>query len=271
VVDWIAFTPEQVRLDLELFAETGHYVFISSASAYQKPPTHPVITESTPLFNPFWQYSRDKIACEEILNEAYRRRNFPITIVRPSLTYGPTQIPASFSSWNHPWTLVDRMRRGQPVIVPGDGSSLWTMTHNSDFAVGFLGLLGNQQAVGHSFHVTSDELLTWDQIYQSIGQAAGVEPRLVHISSEFIAACAPDEAGGLLGDKARSGIFDNSKIKRLVPGYVAVKPFFDGVRESVRWFEDHPERQTVDAAFNDLSDRLVRANEAGLAAFQNRA
>ena len=266
VADWIAFTPDQIESDIELFkGRAGQFFFISSASAYQKPLTHYLVTESTPLANPFWQYSRDKIACEEILNRAYREEGFPVTIVRPSLTYGDTQIPAAVGSWEHPWTLVDRMRRGKKIIVQGDGTSLWTMTHNSDLAKGFVGLMGNMHAIGHAFHITSDEVLSWDQIVGAIGRAAGAEPKIVHVASDFLAAADPEALSGLLGDKSQCAVFDNSKIKAFVPGYVATTPFSEGVARSVRWFEAHPERCTIDDAFNDFSDRVIAAQEKALA------
>ena len=266
VADWIAFTPDQIESDIELFkGRAGQFFFISSASAYQKPLTHYLVTESTPLANPFWQYSRDKIACEEMLNRAYREEGFPVTIVRPSLTYGDTQIPAAVGSWEHPWTLVDRMRRGKKIIVQGDGTSLWTMTHNSDLAKGFVGLMGNMHAIGHAFHITSDEVLSWDQIVGAIGRAAGAEPKIVHVASDFLAAADPEALSGLLGDKSQCAVFDNSKIKAFVPGYVATTPFSEGVARSVRWFEAHPERCTIDDAFNDFSDRVIAAQEKALA------
>jgi nucleoside-diphosphate-sugar epimerase len=267
VADWIAYTPEQAAADVSLFkGRTGQFFFISSASAYQKPSTHHVITESTPLANPYWQYSRDKIACEELLMREYRENGFPVTIIRPTLTYGVTQIPAAVGSWNHPWTLVDRMRKGKKIIVPGDGTSLWTMTHNSDLAKGFVGLMGNIRAIGHAFHITSDEVLTWNQIYGLIGAAAGAAPDIMHVASDFLAAVNPEELGNLVGDKAQCGIFDNTKIRSFVPGYVATVPFSEGVRESVRWFEKHPERCTIDDAFNALSDRIITAQESALRA-----
>jgi len=266
VADWIAFTPDQIESDIELFkGRAGQFFFISSASAYQKPLTHYLVTESTPLANPFWQYSRDKIACEEILNRAYREEGFPVTIVRPSLTYGDTQIPAAVGSWEHPWTLVDRMRRGKKIIVQGDGTSLWTMTHNSDLAKGFVGLMGNMHAIGHAFHITSDEVLSWDQIVGAIGRAAGAEPKIVHVASDFLAAADPEALGGLVGDKSQCAVFDNSKIKAFVPGYVATTPFSEGIARSVRWFEAHPEICTIDDAFNDFSDRVIAAQEKALA------
>jgi nucleoside-diphosphate-sugar epimerase len=264
VVDWIAFTPEQVQVDIELFKDiTKQYIYISSASAYQKPLTHYLVTESTPLANPYWQYSRDKIACENVLMEAYRQDGFPVTIVRPSFTYGNTMIPASLNSWTHPWSLVDRMRQGKPIIVHGDGTSLWTMTHNTDFAKGLVGLLGNDQAIGHAFHITSDEVLNWNQIYRAIGKAAGVEPNIVHIASDFIAALSPEHKGGLLGDKAVSCVFDNSKIKRFVPEYVATVPFHQGIRQTIEWFEARSEKCAVDSSWNELIDRILAAHEIG--------
>jgi nucleoside-diphosphate-sugar epimerase len=267
VVDWIAFTPAQIERDLTLFrGRTAQYVFISSASAYQKPSGHYLITESTPLANPYWQYSRDKIACEGRLIQAYREEEFPVTIVRPSLTYGDTQIALAVNSWAKSYTVVDRMRQGRKVIVPGDGSSLWVITHNTDFAKGLVGLLGNPQAIGHAFHITSDEVMTWDQFYRIVAAAAGVEPQLVHIPSDLIGACMPDKLGGLKGDKAVSVVFDNSKIKRFVPGYCATVPFAEGVRRTLAWFDADPARQEIDAHANARWDKLIAAYEQGAAA-----
>ena len=267
VVDWIAFTPAEIERDLKLFrGRTGQYVFISSASAYQKPSRHYLITESTPLANPYWQYSRDKIACEDRLMRAYREEDFPVTIVRPSLTYGDTQIPMAINSWERSYTAVDRMRQGKKVIVPGDGSSLWVITHNTDFAKGLVGLLGNPQAIGHAFHITTDEVMTWDQFYRIVGAAAGVEPRLIHIPSDFIGACLPDALGGLKGDKAVSVVFDNSKIKSYVTGYCATVPFADGVRRTLAWFDADPARRLTDANANTAWDKLIAAYEQGATA-----
>jgi nucleoside-diphosphate-sugar epimerase len=264
VVDWVAYTPQHIERDLRLFrGRTRQYVFISSASAYQKPPAHYLITESTPLANPYWQYSRDKIACEERLLKAYREEGFPVTIVRPSLTYGDTQITLAVNSWTKSYTVVDRMRRGRKVIVPGDGSSLWVITHNSDFAKGLVGLLGHQQAIGHAFHITSDDVMTWDQFYRIVCEAAGAEPHFVHIPSEFIAACIPDAVGSLIGDKAVSTVFDNTKIKRFVPGFRAIVPFAQGVRRTLAWFDADPARKQIDAEDNAAWDKLIDAYEAG--------
>ncbi|MCX7710547.1 MAG: SDR family oxidoreductase [Clostridia bacterium] len=265
VVNWIGFVPEEVENDISLFSgRISQYIYISSASAYQKPSTHYLITESTPLVNPHWDYSRNKIACEERLMQEHRKNGFPVTIVRPSFTFGDTMIPASLNSWNHPYSLVDRMKKGKKIIVHGDGSSLWTMTHNTDFAKGFVGLMGNSQAIGHPFHITSDEVLTWDQIYRAIGRAAGVVPNIVHIPSDFIIAFAPDLEGNLIGDKSVSAVFDNSKIKRFVPDFLSTTSFEKGIRQTVAWFEAHPERCTIDEEWNALMDRIIAAYEKGL-------
>jgi nucleoside-diphosphate-sugar epimerase len=253
VVDWVAFTPGHVVSDLELFrGRTGQYVFISSASAYQTPPRRLPITESTPLRNPFWEYSRNKIACEDLLVQAYRDEGFPATIVRPSHTYDRTSVP-----FHGGWTIVDRMRRGREVVVQGDGTSLWTLTHHVDFASGFVPLLGNTRAVGESVHITSDEVLTWNQIVEILAAAAGVEPRIVHVPSDAIAAADPGWGAALLGDSSHSMVFDNTKIKRLAPGFAATIPFEAGARELIEWHDADPARRTVDADLDGLMDRLV--------------
>ncbi|GAA5025112.1 SDR family oxidoreductase [Actinopolymorpha pittospori] len=258
VVDFVAFTPDQVQADIDLFAgRTGQYVFISSASAYQTPPARLPIVESSPLRNPRWEYSRNKIACEDLLTKAYRDSGFPATIVRPSHTYDRTAIPTT----GH-WTDLDRMRRGQEVVVHGDGTSIWALTHHVDFAKAFVGLLGLPAAVGDSFHITSDESLTWNQIYGALATALGVEAKLVHVASETIVAAEPKLEGALLGDKAHSVIFDNTKVKTLVPDYVATIPFSDGAREIVEWYDAHPERQKVDDGLNALFDKLIAAAKA---------
>ncbi|MGN7800558.1 SDR family oxidoreductase [Leifsonia sp. 22587] len=256
--EFLAFTPDHVRTDFDLFeGRVGQFVFISSASAYQKPPARVPVTESTPLRNPFWQYSRDKIACEDLLVEAYRDRGFPVTIVRPSHTYDRTMIPTSGS-----WTDLERMRRGAPVVVHGDGTSRWTITHNTDFAVGFVGLLGLPEAVGDTFHITGDEAPTWDQIYCDLAEALGVEAELVHVSSESIARVIPDVGPGLLGDKAHSMHFDNSKVKALVPGFRARVPFARGAGEIVEWYLEDADRQRVDPDLDAAFDRLVEHSRA---------
>ena len=265
VVDWIAYTPADIERDLRLFrGRTRQFVFISSTSAYEKPPTHYLLTESTPLGNPFWEYARNKIACEERLMQAYRDEGFPVTIVRPSLTYGETSIPLVLNSWQKPYTAVDRMLRGQKMIVPGDGTSLWVVTHNTDFAKGLVGLLGQQRAVGEAFHITSDEVLTWDRLFRIVGEAVGVEPQLVHIPSDFIAACIPEKRGTLLGDKSVSVVFDNSKIKRFVPDYSATTTFVVGIRQTLAWFNADPACKQVDQQLSATMDKLVSAYEKGM-------
>ncbi len=258
VVDWIAYKPEDIERDLALFqGRVKQFIFISSASAYQKPPTYPIITESTPLRNPYWDYSRDKIACEERLLQAYRQEGFPVTIVRPSLTYD-TNFPIAIGGWGC-YTLADRLKKGKPIIVHGDGSSLWVVTHAEDFGRGFLGLVGSDQALGHAFHITSDEVLTWDQIYMTIADALGVEANIVHIASDFIAKVIPHLGPGLIGDKACSAIFDNSKIKAFAPGFQALIPFREGIRQTLAWFDADEKRRWVNDTVNDEMDRILAA------------
>jgi nucleoside-diphosphate-sugar epimerase len=255
VVNWITYTPEHIETDLELFrGRTKQYIFISSASAYQTPPLSLPVTESTPLRNPIWSYSQAKIACEDRLVRAYREDGFPITIVRPSHTYDSTLLPMDGG-----YTILRRMLDGQKVIVHGDGTSLWTLTHHKDFAKGFVGLLGNPHAIGEAVQITSDEVLTWNQIFEIVADAAGVKANIVHLPSEFINAHDPRWGAGLLGDKAHSMVFDNTKIKRLVPGYVATIPFYQGAREIVAWYAAHPEAQKVDEARNQLINQMLAA------------
>ncbi|HTX90874.1 MAG TPA: SDR family oxidoreductase [Anaerolineales bacterium] len=260
VVDWLAYTPADIERDLRLFGgRTGQFVFISSASAYQKPPNFYVITEKTPLENPFWDYSRNKIACEKRLMRAFKEQKFPVTIVRPSLTYGPSQIPLCVGSWQHPYTVVDRMKRGKRIIVPGDGTSLWVLTWNGDFAKGFLGLLGNPKAIGEAYHITADEVLTWNSIYSEVGWALGLDPEIVHIPSDLIAAYDPEAFGSLIGDKINSAVFDNRKIKKLVPDFTCTVPWSDGLRRSLAWFDADPVRRTIDEKANATWDKILAA------------
>lgn len=262
VATWLNFLPEHVQADIELFRDrTQQYIFVSSATVYQKPIPRLPITESTPLGNPFWAYARGKIECEERLMQAYRDTGFPATIVRPSHTYDRTKVPLLGY-----YTDIDRMRRGKKVIVHGDGSSLWVLTHHEDFAAGFVELLGSSQAIGQAFHITSDEVLTWDQIYTTLARAAGVEPRIVHVPSDTIAAFDAGLGERLLGDKAHSVLFDNSKIKGLVPGFAATIPFSQGAREIVDWHDADPRRRVVDRATDALFDRIIAAQEAASAA-----
>ncbi len=271
VANFIAYVPDQVRRDIALFAgKTRQYIFISSASVYQKPLNHWRIDESTPLCNPYWQYSRDKIACEEALTAAYRADGFPMTIVRPSHTYDQRKIPWPVGSGAGSWPVMRRMRQGKPVIIPGDGTSLWTLTHSRDFAQAFLGLMGNPKAIGEAVQITGEEQLTWNQVAQCVGVALGVEPVLTHISSEFLVSCDPELQGPLHGDKSLSVVFDTRKIRRLVPGYVATTRFDQGVREIVAYMDAHPEMQKEDAAFDAWCDAVIEAHEAGKQAFLAR-
>lgn len=258
VAEFIAFDTEALRRDVRLFAgKTRQYIFISSASAYQKPLSSPFITESTPLSNPYWEYSRKKIACEEYLMEEYRRNGFPITIVRPSHTYGDFDVPLSIHGKNGSYSVINRMKQGKKVLVPGDGSSLWTATHNTDFAKAFVGLMGNIHAIGEAVHITSDESLTWNQIYEIIGNTLGVKPNMIHIPTDTIMKADPEHIGGLLGDKSNTVIFDNTKIKRLVPGFCATVRFDQGIRMTLDYIEKHPVLQRLDPEFDAWTDRLI--------------
>jgi nucleoside-diphosphate-sugar epimerase len=254
VADFMTFTADQAEAAVDLFTgRAGQYVFISSASAYQKPPARLPVTESTPLRNPFLEYSRDKIACEDVLARAWRDSGFPATVVRPSHTYDETSVPLLGG-----WTDVDRMRRGLPVVVHGDGTSLWTLTHHDDFARAFVGLLGHPATIGDSVHITSDEVLTWDQIYRTMAEVAGAgDPEIVHIASDTIAALAPDLGDALLGDRSHCAMFDNSKVKALVPDFVATIPFAVGARDIVAWHDADASRREVNADLDSTFDRLV--------------
>ncbi len=260
VVNWIAFTPDHIETDLLLFRHrTQQYIFISSASVYQTPPLNLPVTESTPLDNPYWAYSRAKIACEARLIQAYREEKFPITIVRPSHTYDSTLLPMGGK-----YTVLNRMRQGKKVIVHGDGASLWVLTHHRDFAKGFVGLLGNNHALGEAFHITSAELLSWNQIFEIMAQAAGTKANIVHIPSDFIARFDPEWGASLLGDKSHSMIFDNTKIKRVVPDYVATIPFVRGAEEIMAWYDADPTRQVIDEDWDHLMDNIIATYESAL-------
>ena len=258
VIQWLGYLPEHVEADIARFRDrTAQYVFISSASAYRKPLPHPVITESTPLGNPFWEYSQNKIACERLLERAWEDSRFPYTVVRPSHTYDDGWIPTCFGSRDY--TVARRILDGKEIVVPGDGQSLWTLTHASDFARGFIGLLGNPTAIGQAFHITSDESLTWETIHQTIGLALGASPRIVHVPSDFVARVCPERGKSLLGDKAHSAIFDNSKIKRYVPEFLATMPFAEGIRRSLAWLDAHPESKKVDAVIDGEYEKVLEA------------
>jgi len=257
VVDWIAFTPEHIRTDIKLFnGSTRQFIFISSASAYHTPPLNLPVLESTALYNPVWEYSRNKIACEELLTTAYRNEGFPMTIVRPSHTYDATLLPMHGG-----WTTVNRMRQGKKVVVHGDGTSLWTLTHNRDFATGLVGLLGNVHALGEAFHITSNEYLTWNQIFEIVAAEAGTSAKMVHIPSDLIMRFDKDWGDGLLGDKSHSMVFDNSKIKNVVPEFNCVIPFSQGAKEIIEWYDAHPARQKIDPGIDKMTDRIINAYE----------
>lgn len=260
IVNWIGFTPEHIESDLALFRDrTAQYIFISSASAYQTPPARLPVTEDTPLDNPFWRYSQEKIACEELLMAAHRNEGFPVTIVRPSHTYDRTMVPLSGR-----YTPIARMKAGKPIIIHGDGSSLWTLTHHTDFARGFVGLLGNEKAIGEAFHITADFYQTWDQIALELAAATAVEARIIHVPSDTIAAYDQKLGEGLLGDKAQSMIFDNSKVKALVPDFECRIPFSQGSREIIAWFDEDPARQQIDENYDALCDRIIAAQRSAL-------
>ena len=269
VCEFIGFLPSQVERDIRLFkGRTKQYVYISSASAYNKPAANHVITEGTTLANPYWEYSRNKIACEELLLKEYRENGFPITIIRPSHTYCERAVPVSVHGLKGSWQVLKRMMEGKSVLVHGDGSSLWTLTWNEDFAKGFIGLLGNPKAIGESFQIMSDEQLTWNQIYECVGKALNVRPKLYHVASDFLAATSPKEwdfTGNLLGDKAATVVFDCSKLKRAVPGFQATTRFDEGVRRCVAYILAHPELQEEDPEFDAWCERIIAAQETAMA------
>ena len=273
VAQFIAYTAEDVERDIRLFRDkTKQYIFISSASAYQKPLADYRITESTPLVNPYWQYSRHKIAAEEVLMAAYRTTGFPVTIVRPSHTYNGTKPPVSLHGNNGNWQILKRILDGKPVIIPGDGSSLWTLTHSRDFAKGYVGLMVNPHAIGNAFHITTDESMTWNQIYQTIADALGKPLNALHVASDFLARHGEnyDFRGELLGDKAATVVFDNSKIKRLVPDFICTTSMADGLRQAVQYMLSHPETQTPDPEFDSWCDRIADAMCAADRAFESK-
>ena len=255
--------------DIRLFeGKTSQYLYISSASAYHKPATDYRITEGTTLANPYWEYSRNKIACEEVLMKAYREHQFPVTIIRPSHTYDNRNVPLGVHGDKGSYQVIKRMLQGKPVIIHGDGTSLWTMTHNWDFAKGYVGLMGNPHAIGEAFQITNDETLTWNQIYAAIARVLGVELTAVHVSSEFLAATGKyDLLGSLIGDKANSVVFDNSKLKQAVPGFMPTVRFEQGIRDTIENILAHPELQREDPEFDEWCDKVIAAREAALKAF----
>lgn len=269
VCEFIGFTPDQVERDIRLFeGRTKQYLYISSASAYHKPMRDCRITEGTALANPYWEYSRNKIACEEVLMKAYRERQFPVTIIRPSHTYDNRKIPLGVHGNKGSYQVIKRMLEGKPVIIHGDGTSLWTMTHNTDFAKGYVGLMGNPHAIGEAFQITNDETLTWNQIYETIARVLGVELKAYHVASDFLAATGKyDLLGSLIGDKANSVIFDNSKLKRAVPDFVPTVRFEEGIRDTIANIMAHPELQQKDPEFDAWCDKVIEVQEAAKKAF----
>lgn len=267
IAQFIVFTPDQIERDLRLFAgKTDQYLFISSASAYQKPVQNAFITESTPLHNPYWEYSRNKIACEERLMKAYREDGFPVTIIRPSHTYSRS-VPMPVHGGKGGWSVIRRIQQGKPVLIPGDGTSLWTLTHARDFAKAFVGLMGHHKAIGEAFHITGDQQLTWDQVVLAVGCALGVAPKLYHVSTDFLIACDPGMEGPMQGDKSQSVIFDNTKVKKLVPDYAATLHFDLGMREALACMMADPAAQQEDPEFDAWCDQVIAAHEAGKAFF----
>lgn len=274
VADFIAFTPDQLERDIRLFGgRTKQYFFISSATVYKKPPSAVAVKEDCVLCNPYWKYSRNKIDCEEALSRAGREQGFPYTIVRPSHTYGISKIPVAIHGHGGSWQVMERMLSGKPVIVHGDGTTLWTLTHSSDFAKAFVALMGNPHAIGEEFHITSDEAITWNTVYETIGGVLGIKPQLVHIPSDFLAACDDkgyDIEGALLGDKANVALFDNAKIKSFAPDFVCTTRFDQGVRLSLEYINAHPKHKKQDFEFDAWCDKVIAAYKTGLAAYNGR-
>ncbi|GHU80649.1 hypothetical protein FACS189468_1000 [Spirochaetia bacterium] len=273
VADFIAYRPEQVERDYRLFhGRTAQYIFISSASAYQKPLADYRVSEGTPLSNPCWDYSRQKILCEDFLVKSYRESGFPVTIVRPSLTYDERSAPLGVHGRKGSWQVLKRIIDGKPVIIHGDGTSLWTITHAKDFARAFTGIMGNIHATGEAVQITGDETLTWNQIYEAVAAALGKPLKAVYAASKFLAAAGDyDFYGGLVGDKAVSVVFDNTKLKRLVPGYASEIRFDQGIRDTVAYILAHPECQTEDPEFDNWCDRVIKALEKAVAAIRDGA
>lgn len=270
VADFIAYTPEDLERDWRLFSgRTKQFVYISTASGYQKPLSNYVVTESTPMYNPYWTYSQLKIDGEDLLMRHYRQDGFPITIVRPSHTYSERKIPLALNGDKGSFPVIRRMLAGKPVVIPGDGTSLWTLTHSNDFAKAFVGLLGNPHAIGEAVHITGDEVLTWNQVYQIVADALGVPLHAVHVPSDLLEKTNPfSNQGGLWGDKANCAVFDTAKIKRLVPGFTATIRFDQGVQEAIAYAMAHPELQTEEPLLDAWFDSVIAAQNAALEAVQ---
>ncbi len=270
VCEFIGYKKEQVERDFRLFAgKTKQYIYISSASAYHKPLRSHIVNEATALANPYWQYSRDKIECEEFLMRMYREKGFPVTIVRPSHTFDERKLPVAIHGNRGSWQVAERILAGKPVIIPGDGTALWTLTFNTDFAMGYVGLMGNPHAIGEAFQITANESMTWDQIHRVIADALGKELIACHVSSDFLAAAGPqfDLYGGLLGDKAANIVFDNTKLKRAVPQYSPKIRMEEGLRRTVEYILAHPEYQVKDPEFDSWCDKVIEVREEAKARF----
>ncbi|GHV51675.1 hypothetical protein AGMMS49579_07530 [Spirochaetia bacterium] len=260
VANFIGFLPEQIEQDIRIFnGHCGQYLFISTCCTYQKPDGNYLTTESTPLKNSDSLYGRRKIACEEILNHAWREKDFPVTIVRPNWTYNITTIPFIMTSWKQPWTLIDRLQKGLPVIIPGDGTNRFTITHAADFAEGFVGLMGNQHAIGHAFHITGEEALSWNQYLETIEKITDCKANVIHIASDFIVKVIPTLHDDLMGDKTVTFLFDNTKIRQFVPGFAALTPYAQGVRASIEYLKARKELQTIDAEYVANIDKVLAA------------
>ena len=265
VAEFVGFTAEDVERDIRIFTgKTKQYIYISSASAYQKPVANYRITESTPLVNPYWEYSRNKIAAEDVLMKAYRETGFPVTIVRPSHTYNGTQPPVAIHGEKGSWQVIQRILDGKQVVIPGDGSSLWTLTHARDFAKGYVGLMANPHVIGNAYHITTDESMTWNQIHEVIASALNKPLKVCHVASDFLAKCGKqyDLEGALLGDKSCTVVFDNTKIKSLVPEFICTTSMAEGLREGVQYMLDHPEPQRIDQEFDAWCDKIVASQKA---------
>lgn len=272
VAQFVAYTPEQVERDIRLFEnKTKQYIFISSATVYKKPPSAVRVTEDCVLGNPYWGYAQNKIACEQALYAAGRRKGFPYTIVRPSHTYGLSGVPVAIHGRQGSYQVLDRIINGKPVIVHGDGATLWTLTHNSDFAKAFTALMGNPHAVRECYHITSDEALTWNAVIETFGETVGKEPEIIHIPTDFLIACdvnGYDVRGSLLGDKANVALFDNSKIKAAAPEFICTTRFDQGAAMAWDFIEMHPELKRPDPEFDMWCDRVINAYETGIKSFQ---
>lgn len=263
VVDFIAYKPAQVQRDVDAFlGKCGQYLVISSACVYHKPLTIFPITESAPIYDSPWDYAQDKINCEAAIKKAYLEKRFPITIIRPTHTYSNILLPVGLCGKSGGWSVASRMLRGKPVLLHGDGLTLWTITHSRDVAKGIVGLLGNSRAIGEAVHITSDEAVSWDDLYHNLAYALGVEAKICHVSTDMLTRFFPDERGHLMGDTAHCAIFDNTKIKRLVPEFQATTTASRGIMDAVHYHLAHPELMKEDPEYDRVCDAVLQACEA---------